>query len=69
MINLFPIPVLDGGHLLFFTVEAVVGQTDPKIINFLMTIGLFLLIGLMIFSIFNDFALKNFYERLLTLYL
>ena len=26
MINLFPIPVLDGGHLLFFTVEAVVGQ-------------------------------------------
>jgi len=56
MINLFPIPVLDGGHLLFFTVEAVIGQKpNPKIINFLMTIGLFLLIGLMIFSIFNDF--------------
>ena len=56
MINLFPIPVLDGGHLLFFAIEAFVGnKPNPKTINFFMTIGFFLLIGLMVFSIFNDF--------------
>ena len=56
MINLFPIPVLDGGHLLFFTIEALVGKKpNPRIVNALMTLGFFLLICLMLFSIFNDF--------------
>ena len=56
MINLFPIPVLDGGHLLFFTIEALTGKKpDPGIINKFMTLGFFLLISLMLFSIFNDF--------------
>ena len=56
MINLFPIPVLDGGHLLFFTIEAVIGKKpNPSIINIFMTIGFLLLIALMVFSIFNDF--------------
>ena len=55
MINLFPIPVLDGGHLLFFTIEALTGKKpDPKIVNTFMTIGLVLLITLMLFSILND---------------
>ena len=55
MINLFPIPVLDGGHLLFFTIEALTRKKpDPIIVNKFMTIGLFLLITLMLFSIFND---------------
>ena len=51
MINLFPIPVLDGGHLLFL-VEAFVLKTKSQIINFL--IQFLLLIGLMLF-LFNDF--------------
>ena len=56
MINLFPIPVLDGGHLMFFTVEALLGRKpNPKLINNFMTVGFVLLIGLMVFSIFNDF--------------
>ncbi len=56
MINLFPIPVLDGGHLMFFAVEAISGRKpNPKLINSFMTIGFMLLIGLMVFSIFNDF--------------
>ena len=56
MINLFTIPVLDGGHLLFFTIEAVIGKKpNPSIINIFMTIGFLLLIALMVFSIFNDF--------------
>ena len=34
MINLFPIPVLDGGHLLFFTIEALIGKKpNPNIVN------------------------------------
>jgi regulator of sigma E protease len=56
MINLFPIPVLDGGHLIFFTVEALAGKKpNQNIINALMTIGFILLVGLMLFSLFNDF--------------
>ena len=56
MINLFPIPVLDGGHLIFFTVEALTGKKpNQNIINALMTIGFILLVGLMLFSLFNDF--------------
>ena len=56
MINLFPIPVLDGGHLLFFVIEALTGKKpDPSIVNKFMTLGFFILISLMLFSIFNDF--------------
>ena len=56
MINLFPIPVLDGGHLMFFTVEAITGKKpNQTIINTFMTFGFVLLVGLMLFSLFNDF--------------
>ena len=56
MINLFPIPVLDGGHILFFTIEAFIGKKpNPSIVNTFMTLGFFVLICLMLFSIFNDF--------------
>ena len=56
MINLFPIPVLDGGHLMFFTVEAILGKKpNHNIVNTFMTIGFVLLVGLMLFSLFNDF--------------
>lgn len=56
MINLFPIPVLDGGHLMFFAVEALMGKKpNQKIVNTFMTLGFFLLVGLMLFSVLNDF--------------
>ena len=55
MINLFPIPVLDGGHLMFFAVEAILGRKpNPSVVNIFMTLGFFLIISLMIFSVFND---------------
>ena len=55
MINLFPIPVLDGGHLMFFAFEAALGKKlNPKIVNGFMNLGFFLLIILMIFALFND---------------
>jgi regulator of sigma E protease len=56
MINLFPIPVLDGGHLMFITVEAILGKKpNHNIVNTFMTVGFVLLVGLMLFSLFNDF--------------
>ena len=56
MINLFPIPVLDGGHLMFFTVEAILGKKpNQNIVNTFMTVGFILLVGLMLFFLFNDF--------------
>ena len=55
MMNLFPIPVLDGGHLLFFAYEAVARRPPPeRVMGVLMTIGLVLLLSLMIFGLSND---------------
>lgn len=55
MMNLFPIPVLDGGHLMFFAYEAVFRRPPPeRIMGALMTGGLVLLLGLMLFALSND---------------
>lgn len=55
ILNLFPIPILDGGHLLFFVIEAILGKpigTRKKEIA--QQIGLFILILLMVFAFYND---------------
>ena len=55
LLNLFPIPVLDGGHLVFHAYEAIRGKPpSERAVGFLMTIGLALLATLMLFAIFND---------------
>lgn len=55
LLNLFPIPILDGGHLVFHAYEAVVGRPpSERILNGLMTMGLVLLASLMIFALGND---------------
>jgi len=55
MLNLFPIPVLDGGHLVFYAYEAVTGKPpNEKALRILMAIGLSLLLTLMVFAISND---------------
>ena len=55
IINLLPIPVLDGGHLLFFTIEAIKGgPVSIKVREVAQQIGLFLLILLMILVFYND---------------
>lgn len=60
VINLFPFPVLDGGHLMFLFIEAVRGKPLNKnaetIIN---NTAATLLIGLMIFIVFNDIISWN----------
>lgn len=55
LMNLFPIPVLDGGHLVFHAYEAVTGKPPSDLaLRVLMMIGLGLLLSLMLFAIGND---------------
>ena len=55
LLNLFPIPVLDGGHLVFHVWEAATGRPpSPRVLQVLMTIGLTLLLALMLFAVSND---------------
>lgn len=55
LLNLFPIPVLDGGHLVFHVYEAITGKPpSDKALNILMTVGLAMLLTLMVFAISND---------------
>ena len=54
-INLFPIPMLDGGHLMFYLFERVLGRPlSQKTQEGFFRIGLYLLIFLMFFATFND---------------
>ncbi len=55
LVNLFPVPVLDGGHLVFFAWEAVTGRPpSERVMRILMSIGFALLMTLMAFALFND---------------
>ncbi|MDX5401468.1 MAG: RIP metalloprotease RseP [Rhodobacterales bacterium] len=55
LLNLFPIPVLDGGHLVFYAYEAVAGKPpSEKALRVLMTVGLTLILSLMVFALSND---------------
>lgn len=55
LINLFPIPVLDGGHLLFYAIEAVRGKPlNERAQEIGLTIGFALIIMLMLFATYND---------------
>lgn len=55
LINLFPIPVLDGGHLLFYAIEAVRGKPmNERAQEIGLTIGFALIISLMLFATYND---------------
>jgi regulator of sigma E protease len=55
LLNLFPIPILDGGHLVFHAYEALTGRPpSEKVLGALMTMGLVLLGALMLFALTND---------------
>jgi len=54
-LNLLPIPVLDGGHLLFYAVEALTGRPVPeKVQAFGYQLGMMLVLSLMAFALYND---------------
>lgn len=55
LMNLFPIPVLDGGHLVFHAYEAVTGKPpSDRALKAMMMVGLTLLLSLMVFALSND---------------
>ena len=55
LVNLFPIPMLDGGHLMFYAFEKVLGRpSSQQTQEGFFRIGLFLLLSLMFFTTFND---------------
>lgn len=54
-LNLFPVPILDGGHLVFHAYEAVSGKPpSEKALRILMMVGLAIVFSLMVFAITND---------------
>lgn len=55
VINLLPIPVLDGGHLMFVLIEGIKGSpVSPKIHNFSQIVGLVLILLLLVYVTYND---------------
>ncbi len=57
VLNLLPIPVLDGGHLLYYTVELIAGRPVPERVQMVgYQVGLFLVLSLMVFALYNDFS-------------
>ncbi len=57
LINLFPIPVLDGGHIVIYLAEIAVGkEINTQIKDALFKVGFSLIIALMIFATWNDFV-------------
>lgn len=60
VLNLFPIPVLDGGHLLFFAIEAIRGRPlSLRKREVAQQVGMFLLLLLMVFAVYNDVSRFN----------
>ena len=54
-INLMPIPLLDGGHLVFYTFELILGKPIPdQIQEYAFRLGLMFLVGIMVFANLND---------------
>jgi regulator of sigma E protease len=65
LINLFPIPLLDGGHLMFYGFEAVRGKPlGPKAQEYGFRIGFFLVFALMLIGTGNDLKVRTFLEQL-----
>jgi regulator of sigma E protease len=57
VLNLLPIPVLDGGHLLYYVIEAVKGGPLPEyVLGWGQRLGVMLLLALMMLAFYNDFV-------------
>jgi regulator of sigma E protease len=57
LLNLFPIPLLDGGHLMFYAAEAIRGRPlPPRALEYGFRAGFAVLIGLFLFATWNDIA-------------
>jgi len=55
VLNLMPIPVLDGGHLLYYAIEAVIRRPVPERVQaWGLQLGLLMISGIMMLAIYND---------------
>jgi regulator of sigma E protease len=55
VMNLLPIPALDGGHVVILLIEMVRGRDiDPKILGYVQMVGLIMLLGLFVLANVND---------------
>ncbi len=70
LINLFPIPMLDGGHLMFYAIEAVAGRPlGERALEYGYRVGIAMVLGLMVFVTWNDlmqFRVIDFIVNLVT---
>ena len=65
VMNLLPIPAVDGSHLIFYTIEAIRGRPlDQKIMERIQTVGVLILITLGVFVIINDISMLPVIQRL-----
>ena len=63
VLNLLPIPMLDGGHLLFFVIEAVLGRPlSPRKREVAQQVGFVLLMVIMVFALYNDLTRLNVFK-------
>jgi regulator of sigma E protease len=64
-INLLPVPMLDGGHLSFYAIEAIRRKpADPKVMEYAFRSGMALVFGLMIFVTLNDLSRLGLWSRI-----
>lgn len=69
ILNLMPLPVLDGGHIVLFAIEGIIRRPIPyKIIEGWATVGAFMLIGLALFVTFNDLSKLNVFSSTLKIF-
>jgi regulator of sigma E protease len=67
LLNLFPIPVLDGGHLLYYAIEWVRGRPlGQRTQEVGVMVGLALVLGLLILGTFNDAMRLSFIRDLIS---
>lgn len=57
VLNLLPVPMLDGGHILFYSVEMLTGKPLPEKVQIAaIKLGMFLLLSLMVVALYNDIS-------------
>lgn len=70
VINLLPIPALDGGHLLFLLIEALIRKpVSLKVQERATQVGFYLLLGLMVFVVYNDFVNLSIIEKVRNIFI
>jgi regulator of sigma E protease len=69
LINLFPVPMLDGGHLVYYAIEAVRGRPlGERAQEWGSRVGLALILSLVLFATWNDLVYLRFFDYLKSLF-